>query len=371
MLLPIEFARKIKQEAVNLNFDICKIIPYTNPRYQKEYLSWVNAKQNAQMKYLENSIPVRLNPQKLVNDYKINSIIVLAKKYQTHSIPSSLLKHRDLKKYGLIANYALAYANARDYHRVIKKQMLELDKYICTNTNRNISAKCLVDSAPVLERDFGEIAGIGFIGKNTCLINPDIGSWFFISTIWLPERFTSDAYDQFTTKTYKKKYSIINFPLVKDLLSFPIFGSCGDCDRCLRLCPTNALTVDRPFILDANKCISYWTIEAKNDPPKDIAKKFGNWIFGCDICQTVCPWNMRIAGKEREVIIKRNESFDKYIFPKGPLLILKEGLNPQNPYLLDSDAFIEKFKATPIMRTGREGMLRNIKIAIYNANCNI
>lgn len=360
--LPPKFVIKIKNLAQELGFELCRILPISSPRYALEFSDWIDKKFYADMQYMVKAKEVRLNPALLSPSPM--SVVVLAKAYYHQPIPEKLFQDSKFKNYGIIANYALGINGKknRDYHKELKPKLIAIDKMVAGVSKRQIPAKSWSDSGPVLERDFAEIAGIGFIGKNTCLINAQLGSWFFIATLWLPEKFSAEDYDCETTKTSRNNFNIINFVKTRNdvsTVSHMSIGSCGSCVRCLQKCPTQALTQTSPYILDANKCISYWTIEAKSSPPPALSKKFGNRIFGCDICQEVCPWNMNLPNEQ-------NINLEDLIYPNGQLLLLTEGFNSQTPYLLDDEAFLEKFKGTAIMRAGRKKMLENINIAIQN-----
>lgn len=363
---------KIKEYAFRLGFDLCKVISVGEPRYAKEFNDWIELNYYADMEYIARAQKIRLNPNELLP--KPKSVIVLGKKYGHKKLPKNINQHREYKNFGIIANYALGIEKeeaginhktkiARDYHKDILPKLILIDKFVANKTLRTTPAKAWVDSGPVLERDFAEQAGLGFIGKNTCLINQQLGSGIFLASIWLPEEFPEVEYDR-RTKFERKKHINIIINNNENSSQGQSIGSCGNCRRCLDLCPTKAIV--KPYQLNANLCIAYWTIEAKIAPPPALARLFGNRIFGCDICQEVCPWNMRL---EKNNVIEENINqinINDYLFPNGQLLPLTEGFQKATPYWLDDGAFLEKFAGTAIMRAGRVLMKRNVENAIIN-----
>jgi len=198
--------------------------------------------------------------------------------------------------------------------------MRELVQFIEEQVGGPVKNRYYTDTGPILERDLAQRAGIGWIGKNTCLINPRQGSYFFISEILLDLDLEPDP------------------PFITD--------HCGTCTRCIQACPTSCILPDRT--LDATKCISYLTIELKDDIPVELREKMGSWVFGCDICQMVCPWN-RFASQG-------DPAFDS----TRPPHTLTEELS------LTSQAFNQRFKGTPVKRTKRRGYLRNVAVALGN-----
>lgn len=349
----------IKKFAQSLGFDVCRILPARQPRSATAFLDWLNQGMAANMDYLARSQTIRINPHLL--EPKPNSVLVLAKRYPLIPTPITTIpeKWRHDSRFGWIARYAWG---VRDYHNVLRKPLIALDQTIRAISGRSEPAKGWIDRGPVLERDLAEQAGIGFIGKNTCAIHSEWGSWFFLASLWLPEVFDYDSTTE--PRIVTQSDDRINMSPLKwtpwDDPHPPTsrVGSCGRCSRCIDMCPTKALT---PYQLDARKCIAYWTIEAKDEPPVALEASFGQWIFGCDVCQDVCPWNAEKATNTAD-------SWETYAYPHGPLLILDEGLQTSSPYLLDDAAFLQKFQGTPIMRTGRLGLLRNINRVKRNIN---
>jgi epoxyqueuosine reductase len=214
------------------------------------------------------------------------------------------------------------YAWGEDYHNVIKRRLESLLERIRIIHGTPVEGRLFVDGGPVLERDFAGVAGLGWIGKNTQLISPKKGSWFFLGELF------------------------VDLPLTYDR---PLRDRCGKCDLCLKACPTGAFV--GPYVLDARRCISYLTIELKGFIPRHLRPLIGDHIFGCDICQEVCPYN-----------VKAEPTTDQAYQPKtglhAPQLI---------PLLsLDQEAFRIRFHGSPILRAKRRGLLRNVAVALGN-----
>jgi epoxyqueuosine reductase len=214
-----------------------------------------------------------------------------------------------------------AYAAGPDYHRFVWDRINELAAWL-EGAVPGCHTEAVADTAPLLERDFARRAGLGWVGKNTLLINPARGSFFFLAAV------------------------LTDLQLIPDE---PFAGShCGTCTACLDACPTHAFP--EPFILDATRCISYLTIELRSPIPEELREPMGDWLFGCDVCQDVCPWN-------------RKESPGPVAFPKDPAM---EWLDPAELLALDADVFRERFKKTSLWRNRRAGLLRNAAIVLGN-----
>jgi epoxyqueuosine reductase len=220
-----------------------------------------------------------------------------------------------------IASYALA----NDYHDILPPRMQELIRFIEGQVGHPVANRWYTDTGPILERDLAQRAGIGWIGKNTCLIHPQKGSYFLLSEILLDLEIEPDE------------------PFVTD--------HCGTCTRCIQACPTDCILPNRT--IDARRCISYLTIELKDDIPTELRDKTGDWIFGCDICQDVCPWN-RFAGPSDPAF----EADPSSALRTAPSLTEELSLTPQ--------AFNQRFKGSPIKRAKRRGYLRNVAVALGN-----
>jgi epoxyqueuosine reductase len=220
------------------------------------------------MAYLatERSRARRADPREILPECR--SILVLATPYSPPDIAlSGTSEAREVEAHGLTGHIA-SYAWGEDYHDVLPARMKELVQFIETQVGGPVKHRWYTDTGPILERDLAQRAGIGWIGKNTCLISPKFGSYFLLSEILLDLALEPDS------------------PFITD--------HCGTCTRCIEACPTDCILPDRT--IDASRCISYLTIELKDEIPSELRDKIGNWVFGCDICQIVCPWN-RFAGE--------------------------------------------------------------------------
>jgi len=260
------------------------------------------------MNYLasELSRAKRFDPNLILPECK--SILVLAMPYTPISKGEGIGPR--------VASYALG----NDYHDIIPPRLKLIVEFIEEQLDRSIPNRFYTDSGPILERDLAQHAGLGWIGKNTLLINPKAGSTFFLAEILLGIELEPD--DPITT------------------------DHCGTCTRCIEACPTQCILPNRT--LDARRCISYLTIEFKDNIPDELRPLIGNWIFGCDICQQVCPWNRFSAPA------------DSALEPKIPLPVLTEDM------LLTTLEFNQRFKKSPIKRSKRRGYLRNLAVAIGN-----
>ena len=247
----------IKQKAIELGFDFCGISKAEKLHEEAAHLEkWLSSSFHGKMSYLENHFDKRLDPSLLVPGAK--SVISLLFNYY----PEESEKNTKYK--------VARYAYGKDYHYVIKDKLKTFLKDL-TREIGEINGRVFVDSAPVMERQWAGKSGLGWIGKNTLLINKQQGSYFFLAELILDLDLEADG---------------------------PIKDYCGTCTKCLDACPTNAFL--KANVLDASKCISYLTIELKEEIPKEFEDTYRNWIFGCDICQEVCPWN-RFAKSHQEV----------------------------------------------------------------------
>lgn len=219
------------------------------------------------------------------------------------------------------------YARGEDYHELMTERLDELHRWAESEIGRQIAGKAYVDTGPILERDLARRAGLGWFGKNTNLINPQLGSFFFIGALVLDLELEPDT------------------PFAAE--------RCGSCTRCLDACPTGAFVEDR--VLDATKCISYLTIEAKGAIPLDLREKVGGLLYGCDICQDVCPWNVRFARDLKEESLKARE-----IVTGDSRAIARRML------ALDADAFRREFTGSPMKRAKHRGLVRNAAVVLGN-----
>ena len=269
------------------------------PRLEK----WLKERMHGEMKYMEGHFEKRLDPRKLVPGTK--SVVSLLFNYHNPEVNS---REGEFK----ISQYAVG----TDYHFVLKRKLKELLKMMKAEWG-DVDGRVFVDSAPVLERVWAAKSGLGWIGKNSLLLSKKKGSYFFSAEMMLDVEFEYDV---------------------------PVADHCGSCTNCIDACPTGAII--QPYVVDGSKCISYFTIELKGAIPEPMAGKFDNWIFGCDVCQEVCPWN-------RHSTITEEKEFE----PNPGLLEMKKS----DWVDLTEEVFRDYFKSRPVMRTGFEGLKRNIK----------
>ena len=301
----------IKEKARQLGFTLAGVTSSEAPPNYSTFESWLNADMHGKMKYLaeERSRGRRADPKQIFPECK--SILVLA-------MPYAPLTSDDQTAHGnpKIASYALG----DDYHDIIPPRLKLIVEFIEEQLGRPIPNRYYTDTGPILERDLAQRAGLGWIGKNTLLINPKAGSTFFLAEILLGIELEPDN------------------PVTTD--------HCGTCTRCITACPTECILPNRT--LDARRCISYLTIELKDDIPEELRPLMKDWIFGCDICQQVCPWNRFSSPAE--------PAFE----PKIPLPVLTSDL------ALTSVEFNQRFKKSPIKRARRRGYLRNLAVVTGN-----
>jgi len=305
-------SQRIKNEAQRLGFELVGISPARVPPHEESFARWLREKYHGHLDYMERTELLRRDPRLLV-PWAV-SIISVGMNYHT---PFKRLTPPAPGR-GWISRYAWG----ADYHEIIRNKLEALLTFVREIGGETMEGRAFVDSAPILERDFAGTAGIGWTGKNTQLISPKKGSWFFLG-----ELFTSLAlaYDQ------------------------PIRDRCGQCDLCLKACPTGAFV--GPYLLDARRCISYLTIELKGFIPRHLRPLIGNHIFGCDICQEVCPYNVKASSTEEPSYMPRQGLY-------APDLI--ELLS------IDEKEFRRRFHGSPILRAKRRGLLRNVAVALGN-----
>lgn len=309
----------IKHEARRLGFQLVGVTTPDAPLHSPEYESWLSAGLHGEMAYLaeERARTRRANPREILPECE--SILLLGIRYPATRPPEPPQPSQPLR--GRVASYAWG----TDYHVTLPPRLTALVQFIEMQVGHPVPNRWYTDTGPVLERDLAQRAGLGWIGKNTCLINPHQGSYFLLAEI------------------------LLGIPLEPD----PPFTTdhCGSCTRCLDACPTHCIRPDRT--LDATRCISYLTIELKGPIPAELRPQLGNWIFGCDICQQVCPWNIRFATPEGDPAFTPREDLP---FPD---LCADLSLTPEQ--------FNQKFKHSPVTRAKRRGYLRNIAVALGNA----
>ncbi|MGB5244072.1 MAG: tRNA epoxyqueuosine(34) reductase QueG [Lutimonas sp.] len=298
-----EISRLLKEEAIKLGFDFCGVAKSEFLQSETDHLEeWLKNGYQGKMSYMENHFDVRLDPGKLVDHAK--SVVSLAYNY----FPQQETKADSF----LISKYAYG----EDYHQVVKSKLFKLITFLKSHLG-DINIRGFVDSAPILERIWAERSGLGWIGKNTILINKQKGSYFFLAELVLDIELEYDT------------------PLKTD--------HCGTCKKCIDACPTEAILPGK--IVDGSKCISYFTIELKEEIPTAMKGKFNDWIFGCDICQDVCPWN-RFSKPHQEPAFE----------PHPDLLQMTK----KDWIELEETTFQKIFKKSAVKRTKFAGLRRNI-----------
>ncbi|MDP1728427.1 MAG: tRNA epoxyqueuosine(34) reductase QueG [Bacteroidota bacterium] len=297
------YTQRIKQEAQRLGFSFCGIAKAQFLEAEAPKLeAWLNQHKQGEMHYMENYFDKRLDPTKLVEGSK--SVISLLYNYYN---PKEVFQKDALK--------ISKYAYGQDYHQVIKDKLKQLLAFIQDEIGE-VHGRAFVDSAPVLEKAWAVKSGLGWMGKNTNIINKGSGSFYFLSEL------------------------IIDLELEYDN---PVTNHCGTCTACIDACPTEAIVA--PYQVDGSKCISYFTIELKDAIPLEMKGKFENWMFGCDVCQDVCPWN-RFAKSHKEPLFE----------PETALAEMKQ----QDWKDITEEVFDRLFKKSPVKRTRYNGFKRNI-----------
>ncbi|HEY2101657.1 MAG TPA: tRNA epoxyqueuosine(34) reductase QueG [Chthoniobacterales bacterium] len=300
---------EIRQQIValsrELGFNVCRFARADAPEHANEFRSWLDHGAGGEMVYLARNADKRCDPQQVLPGAR--SVIALALNY--------FQGKRTGNDHGRIARYAWG----KDYHDLLEKKLARIDRVLQEHGG---TQKFYVDTGPVLERDYAATAGVGWHGKSTMLLNRQLGTWFFLAEILTTIEFTPDSAEK---------------------------DRCGSCTRCIEACPTGAITA--PHYVDARRCISYLTIELKDSIPLELRPLIGDRIYGCDDCLDACPWN-------RFARISRESAFD--MPPQIAAMRLRDYL------LLDQQKFKELFQNSPIRRTKRRGLLRNVCVALGN-----
>ncbi len=310
----MSLAERIKNKAGELGFELAGIAPVAPVPELAFYKEWIEAGYAGKMGYLERNAAKKSDLHNVVPEAR--SVIVCGKIYDTNNPLST--ECQDSHK-GWISRYGWG----NDYHTVLEKKLFDLIDFVKSENETAVITRPYVDTGPVIDRVFAKYAGIGWFGKNTCVINQRHGSWFFIAEIITDLQLDCDS---------------------------PPPDRCGTCSRCIDACPTDAIL--EPYVLDSRLCISYLTIELKGDIPVELRDGIGNHVFGCDICQDVCPWNS-----------KSSKTDDRNFQPRKGLL------NPDLEELgrLSADEFREWFSGSPLKRIKYKGFLRNVAVAMGNS----
>jgi len=328
----------IKAEAQQLGFELVGIAPAVTPTGIHDFLDWLERGYAGEMTYLERREEAYEHPRHVLDGAK--SVVMLGINYNTQHTNAKRASYErreeatarpvesrnpaefgngDIAVPARVARYALGSA---DYHDVIRAKLKQLAGFV-RHEAPGCKARGIVDTAPLLERDFARAAGLGWFGKNTMLINKRLGSWFFLAALLVDIELDYDAPHE--------------------------SSHCGTCTRCLDACPTDAFV--EPYVLDARRCISYLTIEHRGPIAEELKPAMGDWLFGCDICQEVCPWN-RKAPVTAEPGFQAN--------PQLAAVDARELLS------LNESDFESRFADTALSRPGRDGLIRNAAIVVEN-----
>jgi len=310
---PATITRLLREKALNLGFDLFGVVPVSLSKTIEIYRDWLNKGYAGTMEYLERHSELKEDPRNLLPE--TISMVALGCNYNTGN-PS---KESQEPSKARISRYAWG----DDYHKIIHSKLKALEYYLCNELNVANHTRSFVDSGPVLEREMAQRAGLGWFGKHSNLINVEKGSWFFLAEMLVDVELKID--EPFTRV------------------------DCGTCTSCIEACPTGAIIADRT--VDARLCISYLTIENKGAIPADLRSKMDNHIFGCDICQDVCPWNKDAPESLEPGFKPRTEN---YAAELTDLMIL------------DQTAFRKRFHKSPVKRTKRRGLLRNVAVSLGN-----
>ena len=301
-----------KEEARRLGFVAVGCCPAVEaPGYQR-FREWLERGYAGQMRYLEDRADLYRDPQSVLAGAR--SVMMLALPYRTDAGQNDARAGE-----GLVSRYAWGTC---DYHDLLHQRLKSLAGWLRSQVPEAL-VRGVVDTAPLLEREFARLAGLGWIGKNTLLLNRRWGSWFFLGALLTDQVLDYDV------------------PFASD--------HCGSCRACLDACPTEAFP--RPYVLDATRCISYLTIELRDSVPVELRTGLENWVFGCDICQEVCPWNRKSPASEELPFSPQPDN--------NPLDLMRL-------FSLSEDEFRERFRSTPLWRSRRRGILRNAALVLGN-----
>lgn len=300
----------LKQEARRLGFELVGACPAVTPPGIERFQSWLAAGYAGEMAYLGDRAAAYEHPRHVLDG--VRSLLLLATNYRTRQPAAA----------GAGQGRISRYAWGDDYHDLIHDRLKRLIAFFheCLPSGK---ARGIVDTAPLLEREFAQLAGLGWVGKNTLLLNPRLGSWFFLAALLTDSEL---AYDD---------------PYTAD--------HCGTCRACLDACPTDAFVA--PYVLDSRRCISYLTIELRGMIPAELREGVGNWVFGCDVCQDVCPWNHKAPATDETSL---QPAADANPLELAPL------------FELDDAGFRARFRHTPLWRAKRRGLLRSAALALGN-----
>lgn len=313
-MLPIDpqLSTDLKAEAHRLGFELVGIAPAVTPVGFSALKGWLERGFAGEMGYLERRLDAYAHPDKVLPG--VRSVIMLGLNYRTSDPVEPAAAE------GRVSRYAWG---TTDYHTILRQRLKQFSQFLKARAPGS-QARGIVDTAPLLERDFARLAGLGWFGKNTLLINKRQGSWLFLSALLTDLELEYDSPHE--------------------------TAHCGTCTRCLDACPTDAF--DGPYVLDARKCISYLTIELRGPIPRELRSGMGDWLFGCDICQDVCPWNRKAPVTTDPTFQPRAD-----LRPADAVRLLR----------MTTEEFDREFAETPMARPGRAGLLRNAAIVLGNS----
>jgi epoxyqueuosine reductase len=309
----ISLEARIKEQARDLGFDLVGIAPAAPADGFDRLRDWLARGFAGEMAYMHRHAEARRHPASVLAEVK--SVVMVAMNHKPAATSAEL---GGRKAAGKVARYALG----RDYHDVLRERLQELLRRIQAEAP-GCNGRGVVDTAPLLERDFARRAGLGWFGKNTMLLNKRLGSYFFLGALLLDQELAPDL------------------PMTA--------AHCGTCSACLEACPTGAFA--GPFQLDSRRCISYLTIELRGPVPDDLREGLGGWVFGCDVCQEVCPWNRKAPAATEPAFQPRAD-----LEPVDLLELLS----------LSEEDFRRRFRGTALLRTRRSGLLRNAALVLGN-----
>ena len=312
-----QLTESIRRFARELGFEACGFARARRLEDEERKLEeWLSKSMHGEMQWMENHFDKRVDPTKLVPGSK--TVVSVLGSYNQPELFNKQAQKEDEPR---ISNYALG----DDYHHVFKEKLYQLFEFTREQAGQ-VEGRVFVDSAPVLDKAWAVHSGLGWMGKNSNILNKQLGSWFFIGEM------------------------IIDLELSYDS---PTTDHCGSCTRCIDACPTGAIF--EPYRVDGSKCISYLTIELRKEIPEEYHEQMGNWIYGCDICQDVCPWNRKARAGSEERLMARPELTDKDVDYWEEL---------------DIEEYRRLFKKSAVKRAKYDGLKRNIRIAVNNIKSN-
>jgi len=321
---------RVAAEARRLGFSLYGVVDADPSEHMSFYKEWLSGERHGEMAYLEREDAVQRRADLKQTMASVRSVIVVGHEYLPESNEDAVdpLGASDPSR-AIVARYA----RGLDYHEVVKGRLEQLLAWIRVDVGPDVEGRVYVDTGPILERDLARRAGMGWFGRNTLLINPECGSYFVLGLLLLDALLPASE------------------PFEED--------RCGTCQACIDACPTGALLGRDPDgapVIDARRCISYLTIELRGSIPENLRPAIGNRVFGCDICQEVCPWNQKFAAPTEEVAYQAKEGRD------GPSLIAFT----ERLLQMSEKAYQREFADSPLARPRRKGMLRNLCVALGN-----